>query len=169
MVVYMCVCKYGPLNVCMYECMHTNIYLVISYLSLLLFSETAANAFADLKAMYEQRSEAMAEYTEVDLLYVCMYVQLNTCRHTFFLPALNDWSRFCEESIKTIFIINHSLVHTYTCYIFIHSYMHTHVYYGNIFYKTFYITIHTYMHRVIFTCTWSFSRQDGWISRIIQS
>ena len=49
--------------------MHTNIYLVISYLSLLLFSETAANAFADLKAM----NSVMAEYTEVDLLYVCMF------------------------------------------------------------------------------------------------
>ena len=60
------------------------------------------------------------------------HVQLNTCIHTFFLPALNDWSRFCEGRIKTVFIFNHSLVHTYTCYIFTHFYMHTHVYYGNI-------------------------------------
>jgi hypothetical protein len=44
------------------------------------------------------------------------HVQLNTCIHTFFLPALNDWSRFCEGRIKTVFIFNHSLVHTYTCY-----------------------------------------------------
>ena len=55
MVVCMCVCKYGPPNACMYVCvyvcMYTNICLVISYLSLLLFSETAAKAFADLKAM----------------------------------------------------------------------------------------------------------------------
>ena len=50
-VLCMCVCKYGPPNACMYVCKYTNICLVISYLSILFFSETAAKAFAELKAM----------------------------------------------------------------------------------------------------------------------
>ena len=47
-------------------------YELCVFMLSMLFSETTANAFADLKAM---NSAVMAEYTKVGYcMYVCMYV-----------------------------------------------------------------------------------------------
>ena len=109
----------------MYVCMHRA------------FSSSSANLTAiDIARLLAHTYNELGKHSHsVGWYQYQNHVQLNICIHTFFLPALNDWSRFCEGRIKTVFIFNHSLVHTYTCNIFTHSYMHTHVYYGNIFTK----------------------------------
>jgi len=74
MVVCMCVCKYGPPNACMYVCMYVYEYLSRYFLFLVIVVfRNRRESFRRFESD-EQRSEVMAEYTEVDSLYVCMYI-----------------------------------------------------------------------------------------------
>ena len=87
--------KYGSMYVCMYVCMYsmyTNICLVISYFSLLLFSETAAKAFADLKAMNSDGSVPWGWFTVC--MYVCMYVYDSCVLYVLYLCIFKSTNKF---------------------------------------------------------------------------
>ena len=57
--------------VCVYVCMYVNEYLSLYFLFFVF--RNRRESFRRIESD-EQRSEVMAEYTEVDSLYVCMYV-----------------------------------------------------------------------------------------------
>ncbi len=86
-------------NRCFYE-------LCVFMLSFL-FSETAANAFADLKAM---NSAVMAEYTKVVYcMYICMYVCMYVCIYLY-----GKYARFCN-GINIFLCIRRSEWIMYVC------------------------------------------------------
>ena len=74
---YVCiyVCMYDfQMYVCMYVSMYVYEYLYRYFLSLVtVVSRDRRECFRRFESD-EQRSEVMTEYTEVDSLYVCMYV-----------------------------------------------------------------------------------------------
>ena len=71
----MYVCMYDfQMYVCMYVSMYVYEYLYLHFLSLVIVvSRDRRECFRRFESD-EQRSKVMAEYTEVDSLYLCMYV-----------------------------------------------------------------------------------------------
>ena len=88
------------------------IYEMFVFMLSMLFSETAANAFADLKAM---NSSVMAEYTKVGYcmyIYICMYVCMSVCMYVF-ICMVN--MHFCN-SINIFLFIRRSQWMMYVVY-----------------------------------------------------